>query len=287
MKTILKILGLLSVIMLVTSCGTPKVVAKRDVTYGDVGGEKLLLDVYYPQSNAPTLRPALIWVHGGGWTEGSKEAFADGARALAELGYVCFSINYRLAAKDHNRWPAQLDDVQRAVRWVRAHAADYGIDPQLLGALGHSAGGHLVACLGTRETRDNSDALLAPYSSRVTCVVDMSGPVDLINRENALGDGVVRNLLGGTPAERPEAARDASPLFHVDAKSAPFLILHGQLDELVHPHQAERLAAALRAAGVEAKLVIFKDEGHVLTKKENSDRLIRETLEFLKKHLAP
>ena len=287
MKTIRQILGLLYVLMLITSCGTPKVGAKRDISFGTAGGEQLLLDVFYPQPKAAAPRPALIWVHGGGWTEGSKAAFADGARALAQLGYVCFSINYRLAAKGHNVWPAQLDDVQRAVRWVRAHAEDYGIDPQRIGALGHSAGGHLVACLGTRETRDNSDALLASYSSRVTCVVDMSGPVDLINRENALGDEVVRNLLGGTPAERPEAARDASPLFHVDANSAPFLILHGQLDELVHPHQAERLAAALRAAGIEAKLVIFKDEGHVLTKKENSDRLIRETLEFLKKHLAP
>ncbi len=287
MKAILQLLGLGFVIMMVTSCGMPRVTKERNITYGEVGGEKLLLDAFYPQPKKPALRPAVIWVHGGGWSAGNKDAFAKGARALAQQGYVCFSINYRLVSNGRNCWPAQLDDVQRAVRWVRANAERFGIDPKRIGAIGHSAGGHLVTCLGTRETRDNSDAALAPYSSRVACVVDMSGPVDLVNQENPSVNQVVYNLLGGTTAGRPEAARDASPLYYVDAKSAPFLILHGQLDELVHPHQAERLDAALRAAGIESRLLMFKDEGHVLTKKENTDRMIRETLEFMKNHLAP
>ena len=273
--------------MNITSCGIPRVAKERNIVYGDIGGEKLLLDVFRLKSKAATRRPAVIWVHGGGWSAGNKEGFAASARALAQQGYVCFSINYRLVANGHNCWPAQLDDVQRAVRWVRANAERYGIDPKRIGAIGHSAGGHLVTCLGTRETRDNSDASLAQYSSRVACVVDMSGPVDLINLENPSVDQVVHNLLGGTTAERPEAARDASPLYNVDSKSAPFLILHGQLDELVHPHQGERLDAALRAAGIESRLLVFKNEGHVLTKKENSDRMIQETLEFLKNHLSP
>jgi acetyl esterase/lipase len=287
MKTILQSLALFFIALGFAVCEAQEVVAERDVSYGDVGGEKLLLDVFRPASPAAALRPAVILVHGGGWSAGSKEAFTDAAKGLAQNGCVAFSINYRLASNGRNCWPAQLDDAQRAARWVRANAEKYGIDPKRIGAIGHSAGGHLVVCLGTRETRDNSDASLAPYSSRVTCVVDMSGPVDLVNRENSQGDGIVRNLLGGTPADRPEAARDASPLYSVDAKSAPFLIIHGRLDELVHPHQAERLDAALRTAGVESKLVVFEDEGHGISKKENADRMIRETLEFLQKHLAP
>ena len=287
MKTILQLLGLSFIAILFAGCGAPRVVKERNISYGDVGGEKLLLDAFYLQPKAPTLRPAVIWVHGGGWSAGNKDAFATGARALAQQGYICFSINYRLAKNGRNCWPAQLDDAQRAVRWVRAHAGNYGIDPNRIGAIGHSAGGHLVTCLGTRETRDNSDTALAKYSSRVNCVVDMSGPVDLVNLENSSVDEVVRNLLGGTLAERPAAAKDASPLYNVDTHSVPFLILQGRLDPLVHPHQAERLDAALRAAGVESRLIVFEDEGHVLTKQANTDRMVRETLEFLKKHLSP
>ena len=287
MKSLLQIFAIFFIVILFAACKAPKVTTERDVIYGEAGGEKLLLDAFYLQPKKPTLQPAVIWVHGGGWSAGNKDAFAKSARAFAQLGYVCFSINYRLAMDGRNCWPAQLDDVQRAVRWVRANAERFGIDPKRIGAIGHSAGGHLVTCLGTRETRDNTDASLARYSSRVACAVDMSGPVDLENLENPSVDQVVHNLLGGTSAERPETTKDASPLNNVDSKSSPFLILHGQLDELVHPHQAERLDAALRAAGVESRLLVFEGEGHVLTKKENSDRMIRETLEFLKKHLSP
>jgi acetyl esterase/lipase len=229
----------------------------------------------------------VILIHGGGWSSGSKEDFSDAGKILAEQGYVAFSINYRLATVDRNHWPAQLDDAQRSMRWIRAHAKEYGIDPQHIGVLGHSAGGHLAICLGTRDTRDNSDALLASYSSRATCVIDMSGPADLVLRENSLGDGIVYSLLGGTTAQLPTLARDASPLYNVDAKSSPVLIFHGRLDELVPPQQAERLDAALRKAGVESKLVIMDDEGHSYLKKANADRVIQQSLEFLKQHLHP
>ena len=266
---------------------TQEITADRDVSFGEIGGQKLLLDVFYPTPAAAKPRPAIILVHGGGWGAGNKESFDGLAMGLAYQGYVAFTINYRLASNGRSCWPAQLDDAQRGVRWVRAHAEKYGIDPKRIGALGHSAGGHLVTCLGTRETRDNSDASLAAYSSRVACVVDLSGPVDLVHRENSLGDGAVQNLLGGSTIDKSAEAKDASPLYNVDAKSAPFLIVHGETDEIVPSQQAERLDAALRKAGVESKLIIFEKEGHTLLKKENSDRMIREILEFLKKHLSP
>lgn len=263
------------------------VTIERDVSYGKADGQDLLLDVFYPKAPAKTPMPAVIFVHGGGWHEGSKEDFKDGAQALAQQGYVTFSINYRLAKNGHNHWPAQLDDAQRAVRWVRAHADKYHLDPQRVGAIGHSAGGHLVTCLGTRDTRDNSDPTLAKYSSRVTCVVDMSGPVDLVKRENTQGDGILYNFLGGKPEQVPDLARDASPLYFIDAKTVPFLIIHGRQDTLVPPQQAERLNATLHKTGIESKLLIFENENHGISHQDNADRMIQAVLAFLKQHLSP
>ena len=183
--------------------------------------------------------------------------------------------------------------MQRAVRWVRANAGKYGVDPQRIGALGASAGGHLVAYLGTTETRDNSDAALASYSSRVACVVDMFGPTDLTDdfapkvKDGAQVNALIRKFLGVPPAELPAAEKDASPLFLVNAKSAPFLIFHGKLDGLVPPDQSERLHAALRNAAIESKLILFDDEGHGFGKKPNEERFFVETVDFFKRHLRP
>lgn len=143
----------------------------RGVAYGTVADELLLLDVF---------RPAVVCVHGGGMWTGSRADMADPARELAWAGYVAFAVDYRLveAATGRHRWPAQLDDVQRAVRWVRANADRYGVDSRRVGAYGWSAGGQLAALLGMRDTRDAAPELAA-YPSRVACVVDLAGDVDL------------------------------------------------------------------------------------------------------------
>src|SRR5262245_32064406 len=149
------------------------------VAYGEVEGKQLLLDVYVPPAReAP--RPAVVVLHGGGLLEGGRlDVFAP-AQALAEVGYVVFAPDYRLFRPETgaNKWPAQLDDAQRAVRWIRANAAAYGVDPERVGAYGHSSGGHLSALLGLRETRENVDPALASASSRVTCVVELAGSAD-------------------------------------------------------------------------------------------------------------
>jgi len=275
----------------ISSCWAKEIAPEMDVPYGEVAGMKLLLDIFKPATEG--IHPAVVLIHGGGWTGGDKKDMHELARGASRLGYVAFSVGYRLSREDGNHWPAQLDDVQRAVRWIRANATKYQIDPQRIGAIGASAGGHLVAFLGTIDTRDNSDPELASYSSRVSCVVDMAGPTDLTDNftpKVKLGpytNDLVRRLLGGKPAELPDAARDASPLFRVDAKSAPFLIFQGKKDELVPPDHAERLDAALRAAGVESKLIVFPEAGHGFSKKEDGERFIAETTEFLKKHLQP
>jgi acetyl esterase/lipase len=132
---------------------------------------------------------------------------------LALAGYVTFSADYHLFNEINgaNPWPAQLDDAQRAVRWVRANAATYGVDPERVATYGHSSGGTLAAALGMRETRDDSDPALAGISSRVDCVVDLSGDTDLtIPYPDPMWDEINAAMLGGTPQEVPEAYRDAA-----------------------------------------------------------------------------
>jgi acetyl esterase/lipase len=256
--------------------------AERGVVYGIVNGESLLLDVYRTRPSGSS-RPAVILIHGGGMWTGSRTHMEQSARQLAQAGYVAFSVDYRLvdAVAGCHRWPAQLDDVQRAVRWVRAHAEDYGVEPERIGAFGWSAGGQLAALLGTRDTRDVT-APLARQSSRVTCVVDLAGDVDLATytRPPALHEVVA--LLGGTVEEVPDRYRDASPLTWIDRRTAPFLVIHGDRDDVVPIEQSRRLVAALRAAAVSVEYVELAIAGHDdLT----WDRVGSKVLTFLAHHL--
>jgi acetyl esterase/lipase len=226
-----------------------------DVAYGEAGGQQLLLDVYRPPTH-DELRPAVLLFHGGAWMVGTadRESMAQPAAALAEDGYVAFNVEYRLTgdpAAEH-RWPDQLDDAQRAVRWVRANAGRYGVDPDRVGAYGHSAGGHLAALLGVRETRDDSDPALADYSSRVDAVVTIAGHLDLsIPYPGEFDRQSLVALLGGTPDEVPDAYQDASPIMWVDAQSAPFLVIHGGVDDMNPVAHARHMVDALHEAGIE------------------------------------
>ncbi len=148
---------------------------KQDVPYAIVGGHPLLVDIYEPGEHSD-LRPAVVLIHGGAWTSFDKGTMTSMGNFLARSGFVAFSVDYRLFNGTVNLWPAQLDDVQRAVRWIRANAAKYRVDPNRIGAFGHSAGAQLAALLGMEDTRDNSDPSLAKYSSKVQAVVDVSGP---------------------------------------------------------------------------------------------------------------
>jgi acetyl esterase/lipase len=258
--------------------------AERGVVYGIVNGESLLLDVYRTRPSGNS-RPAVILIHGGGMWTGSRTHMEQSARQLAQAGYVAFSVDYRLvdAVAGCHRWPAQLDDVQRAVRWVRAHAEDYGVEPERIGAFGWSAGGQLAALLGTRDTRDVT-APMASYSSRVSCVVDLAGDVDLAAYTDPPELHEVVALLGGTVQEVPERYRDASPLTWIDVRTAPFLVIHGAQDDVVPIEQSLRLVAALQAAGVDVRYVEQADAGHSdLT----WDRVGPQTLAFLGRHLRP
>lgn len=234
----------------------------RGVVYGTVVDAPLLLDVYRPLRREEP-GPAVVLIHGGGMWTGSRAHMAQPAQHLALAGYVAFSVDYRLVDLEtgRNGWPAQLDDVQLAVRWVRAHAATYGVDRDRIGAYGWSAGGQLAALLGARDTRD-ATAPLAHYSSRVACVVDLAGDVDLAAYTEPPALHEVVALLGGTSQQVPDRYRDVSPLSWVDWHTAPFLIIHGDRDDVVPLAQSQRLVAALRAAGVETEYLELPGAGH-------------------------
>jgi acetyl esterase/lipase len=248
-------------------------------------GPGLKLDVYKPGDAGTGSRPAVILIHGGGWSSFDKSTMKGMGGFLARSGFVAFAVDYRLLHGTENRWPAQLDDVQRAVRWVRANASKYGVNPNRIGAFGHSAGAQLAALLGMEDTRDNSDAALAKYSSKVQAVVDVSGPTDFTTEKDPDDIAFFTNFLGADYAKHPEVWQGASPLFHVAKNNAPFLILHGTRDESVPIAQAQELYDKLKAAGVQASFIKV-DDVHTFQSAENRHQLAAETMEFFNRYLV-
>ncbi len=235
---------------------------ERDITYCTAGGVALKLDVYYPPSTGGPA-PGVVYVHGGGWTSGDKTEGAS-MRALVDLsarGFLVFSVDYRLAPR--YPFPAQIQDVKCAVRYLRANAARYGLDPDHLAAWGNSAGGHLVSLLGTAGPEAGWDA--GPYryqSSRVQAVVDMFGPVDLTR--DFVGEASARigqQVFGALTAGDPVLSA-ASPVSYITPDDPPFLILHGAIDPLVPVSQSQAFHEQLVAAGVPASLVVVENAGH-------------------------
>ncbi len=278
-------LALLGSLFCLTSSLFAQVKESLDVPYGETGGQKLLLDVYQPAGECKSPLPAIVMVHGGAWRGGNKRDFAGLAREFAQKGYVVFSVGYRFAPQ--YTYPAQLDDVQRAVRWIRAHAKNYCVDPKRIGALGGSAGGHLVALLGLRETRDNSDKSLAKYSSKVQCVVDLFGPTDLtVFPEDNPVVSVVYDFIGKKPKEAPDLYKDASPMYHISRKSAPFLVVHGTADPIVPVEQSDRFVEALKKAKVEVTYLRIEGVGHGWDPQSPVHQQVLSAIEaFFNKHL--
>jgi acetyl esterase/lipase len=264
---------------------TDSVSIHKDIPYGTQGSEKLLLDIYEPGEPASRPRPAIVLIHGGGWSSFDKDTMRGMANFLARSGFVAVSVDYRLWHGNENRWPAQLDDVQRAVRWLRANAGKYDIDPNHIGAFGHSAGAQLAALLGMEDTRDNSDPALAKYSSRVQAVVDVSGPSDFTTDHDPDGDAQLATFLGADYAKAPETWQAASPVFHAAKSNAPFLIVHGTRDEMVPVAQAQELYDKLKQAGVHVTFIQL-DDVHTFQTPEARRRLATETRDFFDRYLV-
>jgi acetyl esterase/lipase len=267
----------------------PGIKVIKDVPYGP-HGVRNLMDFYLPEA-APTPRPLVICIHGGGWAGGDKRGYSSLGETLARRGFAAVSLTYRFAPAW--RAPVQMDDVQRAVRWLRKNAERYGLDPTHFGAIGGSAGGHLASYLGLTDTRDNSDPELASYSSRVQCVVDCYGPVDLVAMMRSASAPIVARFIGKPLAGNEEEYRKASPATYVTKDAPPFLILHGTRDVgasrgQVPMEQSVEFCEKLRKAGAEATLLKVEGAGHGF-RLGGANPYIRKaltaTVEFLTKHL--
>jgi len=260
----------------------------RDQAYAGLSASQKL-DLYVPRGRGPF--PVIVHVHGGGWRTGDK---ADprpliGIAALIRRGYAVACVNYRLSTEA--KFPAQIHDVKAALRWLRGHARDYDLDADHIGAVGESAGGHLVSLLGTaNDVPELEGAALgnAQFSSRVQAVVDLFGPVDFLPDGKLTGGEISRletRLLGAPLYKRPDLVKQANPISYITSDDPPFLIMHGTRDELVPPQQSREFYEALLPVLGEKKVTShFFQAGHsgmAVLRPSNMARII----DFFDKHL--
>ncbi|MCE5238946.1 alpha/beta hydrolase [bacterium] len=270
---------------------------KPDVVFATVNGRDLHMTLVYPKQPPSVPMPVVVWVHGGAWRAGSYKG-AGQLIGLARQGYFCASIEYRLSQEAI--FPAQIEDCKGALRFLRAHAQEYRLNPDKIGVWGGSAGGHLVALLGTsggvKELEGDVGGNLE-QSSAVQCVVDFFGPSDMTTMiadrgarilvDQATGLTPEEALIGGKTEEHLEVAKAASPVTYVDKSDPPFLIVHGEVDKTVPIKQSERLDEALRAAGVDCTFIRVKNGGHGFGPNcdPSAQQINQMVMEFLNKHL--
>jgi acetyl esterase/lipase len=247
---------------------------EQNIPYVANGDPAEVLDLYVPEKPADKPQPLVVWIHGGGWHGGSKSGCY--AAYLSREGYVVASVEYRFSNKA--LFPAQIQDCQAAIRWLRANSKTYNIDPDHIGAAGDSAGGHLVALLDTSGGKNAFPAIgnNADQSDRVQAVCDFYGPTDFstvmaqaaddptvksIIKFNKPGDpysGVIGLKLGEDPAKE----QAVSPMHYVSGDDPPILIMHGNRDPIVPYAQSEEFLAALQKVGVDATLQTIPGAGH-------------------------
>jgi acetyl esterase/lipase len=244
---------------------------KLDIPYAATGNPRHRLDLYLPKNRISDKLPVIVFFHGGGWMQGNK---SDGAGRM--ISFICtgqyagVSVEYRLSSEA--QWPAQLHDCKAAVRWVRANARKYGLDPDRIGVWGRSAGGHLALMLGVSADIRDLDGDIGPYkgvSSKAAAVVNFFGVTDLpaligeqsdIDRTGPFAPEAM--LIGGPLLDNPEKAKAASPITYITADDPPVLTVHGKKDRIVPFDQAVRLDTKLRKSGVASFFIIVKEGGH-------------------------
>ena len=238
----------------------------RDVPFAVVGDMTLKLDLYSPESGAPA--GLIIWVHGGAWRGGSRSDVD--LKRMTGRGWAVASVDYRLSTSA--QFPAQIFDIKAAIRFLRAHANDYGYPADRFVIAGSSAGGHLAALVGVTNgeaelegnegefTKDSSSvqAIVDLYgASNLTTILDQSTPQGLAMRKPALD-----LLLGGQPDAKPDLARLASPVFHVDPSDPPLLLMHGDQDPQMPINQSQEFQAAYEKAGLRVEFKVLQGSGH-------------------------
>ncbi|MCE7988767.1 MAG: alpha/beta hydrolase [Caldilinea sp. CFX5] len=263
----------------------------RDLAYVTDGHERQKLDLYLPDGGDN--HPLIIWVHGGAFRLGSKEGNENDPVPVQYVaqGYAVASLNYRLS--QHAIFPAQIQDCKAAVRWLRAHAAQFKLDPNRFAAWGPSAGGHLVAMLGTTgQVAEFEVGEHRNVSSRVQCIVDYFGPTDFLQMDaQRPPDGMLHDtpdspeseLIGGPIQENRAKTARANPITYVTADAPPFLVVHGNQDPLVPYGQSVLLVNALLVAGVDVAFYTVVGGGHG---RFTDPAVPKITEAFLAKHLG-
>jgi len=244
---------------------------QTDIVYGRAGGEVLLLDAGVPAGNGPYA--AVIIVHGGGWSSGDKQDVALLFKPLSDANFVWFSINYRLAPK--NRWPACLEDVQTAVKWVKANAAKFKVDRHRIALMGYSAGGQ-IACL----------AAMADADTAVQAVAGLASPTDLVLDSLRRGgpSEYLKDLFGRETLDEQmlQILWESSPINHTGSGLPPFLLVHGTADKSVPYQQSLNFKARLEAVGIKCDIITIKDASHRIGEWSNFDGgWINEMTEWL------
>ncbi len=265
----------------------PSKIAKEvDIVYAKAGDSELKLDIVRPaEGDGPF--PAVLVIHGGGWFMGARHDNSTFRNDLASQGFVTISPQYRLAPK--HPFPAQIYDVKAAVRWVKANASKLRIDPERIGAVGFSAGGHLSLLLGLTGEKDGLEGDVKPGepNSRVQAVVNYFGPSELRADDfPKVVNVMIKDLLGGLPREKPELAAQASPLNFVSADDVPVLTFQGTKDKLVPFSQAVKLSEAMSQAGVPGRVELLIGAGHGW-KGPELDHTKAETVAFFNRYLKP
>ena len=265
----------------------------RDVVYARMGGRELALDMYWhPGADEP--EPLLVWVHGGAWMSGDK-TWMPPVLYLLENGFAMASIDYRLSQEA--LFPAQIEDCKAVIRWLRANAARYNLNPDWVGAWGESAGGHLSALLGTAGgvTAWDQQGGNREYSSRVQAVCDWFGPSDLLQMgvmksgfDHNAPDAPEALLIGGPVQENKEKASQANPITYISPETPPFFIMHGEQDDVVPIGQSELLHRALVEAGLDSTLMVIPGMGHGVMElgEERWAELQRSVVDFFKRTLG-
>ena len=261
---------------------------KADLPYAGNSNPWQALDLYLPRtrtSDKPL--PVVVYIHGGGWSGGSRRNAGPALAFAASGNYAGISVGYRLSQEA--KWPAQIHDCKAAIRWIRGHAQEYNLDAEHIGISGTSAGGHLVCLLGLTDGMKELDGSIGEFtglSTRVACIANFCGPTDmaspLMQGEAALKDDpAVAGLLGGSIAEKSAEAKACSPLTYVHAGAPPFLTAHGTKDLRVNFTNATRLHEALTKVGSPSILLVMTDAGHGF----GSPELDRRLRQFFDMHL--
>lgn len=269
------------------------VVEHRDLEYASINGKPLLLDLYLPKGVRNP--PLLVWIHGGGWRNGDKGRGGKLMPLGTAAGYACASINYRLSGEA--TFPAQIHDCKAAIRWLRAQADKYGYDARRIGVGGSSAGGHLVALLGTSGGDKDLEGKVGTHldqSSSVQAVCDMWGPTDFLQMDaHALPNARFKHndprspeslMIGGPILENKDKVAKANPITYIDKQDPPFLILHGSKDPLVPVHQSHLLQAGLQKNKVPVTLRVVEGAGHG-GREFNAPDINAQILKFFDQHL--